>query len=291
MNPLSEQWLIIPLVGLLIFFLCFFWVDRIINWLHDKSLGQREEVLRILELCFVEIDQKRVTQFMLFSSIGPGIILFLLFWPNLIAGALFGFVLMFFLWRVPKPLVQMIYEKRCMHFNDQMVDGLTLMANGIRAGLSVQQSMERVQQNMPNPMSQEFGLVLSQLRLGQSLQDALNELAQRIPRQDVKMFVTAINILQETGGNLAETFQTIVHTVRERQKIEKKIEAMTTQGMTQGTIITLIPFALLAVLSLIDWQLVRPLFTTTLGLIALAVVIILQVLGGLMMRKMVRINV
>ena len=84
-----------------------------------------------------------------------------------------------------------------------MVDGMTIMANGISSGLSVPQSMERVVDNLGTPISQEFGLVLSQIRLGKSVEEALLDLGERIPRPDVQMFVTAVNILKETGGNLA----------------------------------------------------------------------------------------
>jgi tight adherence protein B len=129
------------------------------------------------------------------------------------------------------------------------------------------------------------------MRIGRSMQDSLNDLGMRIPRPDVQMFVTAVNILQETGGNLAETFQTIVYTVRERQKVQKKIEALTAQGITQGVIITMVPFFMLGVFSIIDPKYVEPLFSTTLGLLALVAVLVLQVLGGLMIRKIVRIDV
>ena len=172
-----------------------------------------------------------------------------------------------------------------------MVDGMTLMANGVKAGLSVQQCLERVSENMPNPISQEFGLVLAQLRVGRGMNEALNELGMRIPKPDVQMFVTAVNILSETGGNMAETFQTITYTIRERQKIEKKIEAMTAQGVTQGIIITLVPFFLMGVFAMVDPTYVQPLFNTTMGIIALLMMLTLQTIGGLMIRKVVKINV
>jgi tight adherence protein B len=151
--------------------------------------------------------------------------------------------------------------------------------------------MERVVENMPNPISQEFGLVLGQMRIGRSMAESLNELGMRIPRPDVQMFVTSVNILNETGGNLAETFGTITFTIRERQKIEKKIEALTAQGVTQGVIISMVPFLLMGVFYIIDPNYVNPLFTTALGLVALFMMITLQVIGGLMIRKMVKINV
>jgi tight adherence protein B len=145
--------------------------------------------------------------------------------------------------------------------------------------------------NLSNPISQEFGLVLSQIRIGRSLQEALNDLGARIPRQDVQMFVTSVNILQETGGNMGETFKTIVEVVRERQKVEKKIEALTAQGVAQGTIIVLIPFVLLLVFYSLDPTYVQPLFNTTLGLIALVAMLGLQFLGGIVMRKIIKIKV
>lgn len=195
------------------------------------------------------------------------------------------------MWSVPKMIIQFLWMRRCGLFVDQMIDGMTMMANGVKAGLSVQQSMERIQNNLANPISQEFGLVLSQIRIGRSLSEALNDLGTRIPKQDVQMFVTSVNILQETGGNMGETFKTIVEVVRERQKVEKKIEALTAQGMAQGTIIVMVPFALLVVFYVLDPNYVAPLFNTTLGLVALVIMLGLQVIGGYAMNKIIKIKV
>lgn len=288
---LDTDWGIIISIGGLTFFFAYFTSDRILLWLRDRSLGQREEVLHYLELMFVETDRKKVTLAMLTMSFGLGALLFIICWPHILVGTIFGGAITILMWSVPKVFVRSLWERRCSAFVDQMVDGMTLMSNGIKAGLSVQQCMERVVENMPNPISQEFGLVLSQMRLGRSMSEALNELGTRIPRPDVQMFVTAVNILQETGGNLAETFATITYTIRERQKVEKKIEALTAQGITQGVIITMVPFGLLIVFYIIDPNYVMPLFTTALGLVALFIMICLQVIGGLMIRKIVKINV
>ncbi len=288
---LGHDWFVIPVVSALVFLISYMWADNVLIWLHDRSLGQREEVLRLLELMFVETDTRRVTWMMMASSFGLGALFFLALWPHILAGVIVGSVVTIAMWSVPKLIIRALWDKRCNAFVDQMVDGMTLMANGVKAGLSVQQCLERISENMPNPMSQEFGLVLSQMRLGRGMADALNELGTRLPRPDVQMFVTSVNILSETGGNLAETFQTITYTIRERQKIEKKIDAMTAQGVTQGIIITLIPFALLIVFYIVDPTYVQPLFTTTLGIIALLVMLALQTIGGLMIRKVVKINV
>lgn len=290
----SNDWFVIPAFGASIFAITYLWADRIINFLRKKSLGRREDIIHLLKQMFVEMDERNsrnLTIAMLLSSFGTGALVFIIFWPNLILGTIAGGVLTLVGFALPHLVVKSIYERRCTRFVDQMVDGMTIMANGIKAGLSVTQSMERVVDNMPNPIRQEFGLVLSEMQIGRSLEESLNDLGTRIPRPDVQMFVTSVNILQETGGNLAETFQTIVYTVRERQKVEKKIEALTAQGVTQGIIITLVPFALLAIFMVIDPTYVRPLFTTTLGIIILMGILALQVIGGLMIRKIVKINV
>lgn len=288
---LLHDWMVILIGGVLVFFAFYFSIDKVIDFLSRKSLGQREEILRLMDAMFIPTDREKVTRLMLLVSFGSGTLVFLALWPNLLAGAIIGSVVTVIGWSIPKVIVTSMWNKRCGRFVDQMVDGMTLMANGIKAGLSPQQSMERVVENLPNPISQEFARVLQQMRLGSSLEQALNELGTRIPRPDVQMFVTSVNILQETGGNMGETFQTIVYVIRERQKVEKKIEAMTAQGITQGIIITLVPFLLLIIFMVMDPNYVKPLFTTFFGVLALCTVLTLQVIGGLMIRKIVNIKV
>ena len=285
----------LPIILLLfagcVFTISYIWVNKIIAFINDKSLGQRDEIIRYLELMFVETDKEKLTKLLMLLSFGLGILAFIFFWPNVFGGLLFGSIFTLLGWNVPKHIVKYLYEKRCNRFTDQMVDGMTILANGVKAGLSVSQSMDRVVKNLGNPISQEFRLVLSQNQLGQSIEDALTELGERIPRPDVQMFVTSVNILKETGGNMAETFQTITFTIRERQKVEKKIEALTAQGVTQAIIVSCIPFALLAIFTAVDPGYVKPLFSTTLGLIAFFIVIVLQIVGGLSMKKAVTIKV
>lgn len=291
MSFLYKEWFFIPVLSICMFVVSYLWSDKIINWFRDKSLGKREEVIRLLDLMFVQINHRQITLLMIFGSFGLGFVFFLLLWPNVIAGILIGMVITVLGWSAPLLVVNSMYERRCNLFVDQMVDGLTIMANGIKSGLSVTQSMERVVENLKNPISQEFALVLSQVKLGRTLEESLVELGDRIDRPDVMMFVTAINILKETGGNLAETFQTIVLVVRERQKVERKIQALTAQGMMQGTIISLAPLALLGVFSAVDPAFVKPLFTTTLGVILLTIMLVLIVVGSVVMRKLVKIKV
>lgn len=236
-------------------------------------------------------DEKKVTKLLLLSSFGLGTIFFFLAWPNFTVGVFLGISAGIAGFQLPPIIFKNLYEKRCGQFTDQMVDGLTIMANGIKSGSNPQQSMQRVVEIMGNPISSEFAQVITQTQFGQSFEEALSDMAVRIPRPDVQMFVTAVNILKETGGNMAETFQTIVSTIRERQKLEKKISAMTAQGVMQGIIVTCIPFVLGAVFYAVDPKFIQPMFETTLGLVLLVVMLTLQVIGGMMIKKIVTIKV
>jgi tight adherence protein B len=216
---------------------------------------------------------------------------FLVLLPNVLLGTVMAMAFGVLGSILPKLFIKSLFEKRCSKFVAQMVDGLTIMSNGVRSGLSVVQSMERVVENLPNPISQEFALVLSQIRIGRSVEEALIDLGDRIQKPDVQMFVTSINILKETGGNLGETFTTISLTIRERQKVEKKIEALTDQGVVQGMIITLVPFLMIILFLAIDPSYIKPMFTTTMGIVFLGMMILLQIIGGIAIRRIVKIKV
>ncbi|XGC80958.1 type II secretion system F family protein [Bdellovibrio bacteriovorus] len=291
MSFLFNEWIMIPLFGICVFTVVILWADKALAWLHKRSLGQRDEVMRLLRVMGMEVDERKITILILLMSFGVGALVFLAFWPNVLVGFFFGASITIAGWQLPLFAVRMIYEQRCNKFTDQMVDGLTIMANGIKAGSNPQESMKRVVEIMGNPMSQEFAQVLYQMQVGDSFESALNDLGTRIPRPDVQMFVTSINILKETGGNLAETFQTIVIVIRERQKVEKKIQAMTAQGLMQGIIVTMIPFILMGVFLLIDPGFIKPMFSTTLGLVLLFVMLGLQIIGGVVIKKLVTIKV
>ena len=291
MRFLFNEWVMVPLFGICVFIIVLVWAERVINWLHKRSLGQREEVIKMLRLMGNDVDEKRITVLILLLSFGVGALTFLVFWPKVLIGCIFGASVTIAGWQLPLLIVKTIYEKRCTAFTDQMVDGLTIMANGVKAGSNPQESMRRVVEIMGAPISQEFAQVLYQMQVGDSFESALNDLGNRIPRPDVQMFVTSINILKETGGNLAETFATIVTVIRERQKVEKKIQALTAQGLMQGIIVTMIPFILMGVFLLVDPNFVKPMFSTTLGLVLLFVMLGLQIIGGIVIKKLVTIKV
>lgn len=297
MGILSNEFVVMILVSGIAFTLSYIWADKIIEFLHSKSLGHREYILNRLKNDLLDSSQvdtfneRKVTITMLLLSFGLGALFFLLLYPSVILGLIVGSLVTVLGWSVPKWGVDYLFQQRLNTFADQMVDGMIIMANGINSGLTVQQSMQRVVDNMTGPIAQEYQKVLNKLKVGGTLEDALNEMGDRLPAPDVQMFVTSVNILNQTGKGLATTFTTIMETIRERQKITKKIEALTAQGIMQGIIISCVPFILMAVFLAIDPGFIKPLFNTTLGVIFLMIMLTLQVIGGLVIRKIVSIKV
>jgi tight adherence protein B len=287
----GNNFFVVILFGAAVFIFTYLNSEKILAFFYRKTLGQREELFALLDKMYVDADRKKLSISIILISFGMGALFFTALWPNVLPGIIIGSAVTMVGWSLPKIVLTNMWETRCNRIVEQMVDGMTIMANGVKSGLSITQSMERVTANMTGPLPQEFTLILNQIRLGRSVEEALNEFGDRIPRQDVQMFVTAVNILKETGGNLAETFTTIVTTIRERQKIEKKIEAMTSQGTMQAIIVTLVPFGLLVMFFVVDPTFVMPLFTKPLGWVALMFMVGLQVIGGVMMKKIVTIKV
>lgn len=194
-------------------------------------------------------------------------------------------------YRLPRAVVEGMWQRRIDLFEDQLLDALAFMSNGLKSGLSLLQSMGMVRDELPNPISEEFALTLSQQRLGMPLDDALINLERRIGTEDVQIIVTSINILRQSGGNLAETFDTVAYTIRERKKVSGKVKSLTAQGVAQGVIIVIMPFVLTFALWVIDPILISRLWTTAIGWGLLFLMLTLQVIGSLLIRKIVKVEV
>jgi tight adherence protein B len=163
--------------------------------------------------------------------------IFWLIYGNFIL-ALIGAVIGFFL---PKIYLMMRKRKRLKSFNDQLGDGIQLMANGLRAGYSLLQAMDAVGQEMPPPISVEFNRVVREIGLGIDTERAFNNLLRRVPSDDLDLMITAINVQAEVGGNLAEILEIIGFVIRERVRIKGEIRVLTAQAQISGYVISALP--------------------------------------------------
>lgn len=264
---------------------------KAVRFLDEKFENRADWLVRELDTLFIELNKKTALILIYGGTLGVGFIVFVLFLPNFIAGLLVGSALGFMFSRLPAPIIQYLKNKRAYTFNIQMVDALTLMSNGLRSGLNLLQAVTLVVEEMPNPIRQEFNLLLAQNRVGVPIDEAFVNLSKRLDIDDLDMFATAILILRETGGNLPETFDTIAHTIRERVKLTAKVKALTAQGVFQAIVITIIPFALLFVQYFANREQTMLFFTTPIGYVLLFVMFLMQGLGGFMIKKIVTIKV
>jgi tight adherence protein B len=285
--------IVLAVIGIAIFLFCFKYSVGIFKWVEDQTFGTRTYIMERLELLFIDFDENKLTIILLGASVGSGVVVLLFMgafvsWP---LGFFLGAVISFLGFKLPKPIVNNMVKKRTKAYGLQMVDGLQLLANGMRAGLSVPQSLGMVVDELPAPLSQEFNMILQQNRIGVPLDECFEGLVRRVPTQDNEMFVASVNILRETGGNLAETFDTIVDVIRERVRLQQKIDTYVAQGMFQGYTIFAMPWLLGAVYTISDPKSMMPLFTHPIGIIMLIVAIILDLVGLWVIMKVVQIKV
>jgi tight adherence protein B len=191
------------------------------------------------------------------------------------------------------PWVVILYQRRrrLEAIDEQLVDTLLLMSNALKSGLSLQQALELVVQEMKPPISAEFRRLTNEIHLGRFVDDALRRLAERVPLEDVRLATDSILILRETGGDLSDTFEVIAHTIVERKKVQGKVKALTAQGMSQGVLVCLMPIAMMLLFSFIDVGYMRPFFTTPIGLMMLTLVFVLDGMGMWLMLKLVKVKV
>lgn len=222
----------------------------------------------------------------LLLAIGLGAII-LLAADNFLLGfatAILGAYLPFF-------IVRSKQSKRQRKFNGQIADALVLMANALRSGFSFLQSMDMVRQEMPDPIAKEFGIALLEMNWGNSTETALLDLAERVKSNDFDLVITAVLIQRQVGGNLAEILSSIAHTIKERVRIKGEIKTLTAQGRISGLIIGLLPIVLSAIIYLLNPGYLNLLFTTEIGLIMLLSAVVAQMLGVLIIRKIISIEV
>jgi tight adherence protein B len=205
-------------------------------------------------------------------------------------GFLLGIVTALLGYAVPFFYLTIKAKRRRKHFVEQLGDTITLMANSLRSGYSLLQTMEMVSRETADPMGVEFRRVVREVGLGISHQEAMENLLRRVPSDDLDLLVTAINIQHEVGGNLAQILTTIGHTIRERVRIKGEIGVLTAQVQISGYVITAMPVGLAAIIFVVNPGYMMTLFAWPWICMPIASVIMI-VLGYLVMRKITAIEV
>jgi tight adherence protein B len=231
----------------------------------------------------------RVAEFLALTMLM--VILFFLLARLIFGSALMGLVFGIVGFFAPRIYVNFRKGQRLNAFNDQLGDTITLLANSLRSGFSIVQSMETVSQQLPDPIAGEFHRVTQEIGLGLHYEQALDNMMRRVPSEDLDLMITAINIQGKVGGNLAEILDTIGHTIRERVRIKGEIRVLTAQQMISGYILTGLPVVLGLVLYLINKTYIGRMFNDPCGWIMLGTAALMIIGGFLIIRKIVNIEV
>jgi tight adherence protein B len=180
--------------------------------------------------------------------------------------------------------------KRMRKFEEMFPEALDLLSRAIRAGHAFQTAMGMVADELREPVGPEFKKTFDQQNFGLPLKDALMQLAERMPLLDVRFFVTAVLIQRDTGGNLSEILDNLAHVVRERFKILRQVRVHTAHGRFTGWVLMALPAALAAVLSFINPDHMHLLFNEHMGQVMLVVAMVMQVVGYLWIRHVIKIE-
>ncbi len=191
----------------------------------------------------------------------------------------------------PALYVQRRRQARLRQFEDQLVDALTLIANALKSGYSFLQGIEAVAREMPPPLGAEFEQVVREIRVGGSAEEALLKLCERVPSQDLELVVTAMIIQRQVGGNLADILSNIAYTVRERHRILREIRVLTAQERMSGNVVAGIPLALVLLMSITTPTYLSGMWATNAGKAMLGAGFVMELIGLLVIRRMVELEV
>ena len=182
-------------------------------------------------------------------------------------------------------------NRRLAKFGNQMPEALELLSRSLRAGHSLNAGFQLVASELQAPLAPEFGRCFEEQNLGIPLEEAIEDMAKRIPNMDLRFFATAILLQRQTGGDLAEILDKIGKLVRERITIQGQIQALTGEGRMSGIVLLAMPPTLFLVMLKMNFDYVVLLFTDPLGKIFLSVALVSQIIGAIVIKKIITIKV
>lgn len=191
------------------------------------------------------------------------------------------------------PYIYLVFKKsqRLNKFGSQLPDAMDLISRALRAGHSLTAAMDLVAQEIAAPLGPEFRRVFDEQNLGLPQREALLNLTERVPLPDLRFLIAAILIQRETGGNLVEVLDKTAAVLRDRMRLQRQIRVFTAQGRLTGWILTLLPVIMFFLLSAVNPTYMNNLVSDPLGIKIMIAGVVLMVIGGLVIRKIIRIKV
>jgi tight adherence protein B len=219
--------------------------------------------------------------FLVVLALGNGTSLAILL--GILAGAV-GFML-------PAFYVRGRITRQVRKFNEQLEEMITMVSNSLRAGFGLLQGFELAAEQLQPPMSTELNRLLRDIRVGATLEDALEAMRERVGSHDLDVIITAILIQRSVGTNLSEVLDKVAHTIRERVRLKGEINTLTSQKKLSGWVVGLLPLAIVLIIMVMSFEYMEPLFTTSTGRLLLAIAVALDIAGIVAIRRIVSIEI
>ena len=214
--------------------------DRIYTW---RARGVEMQRTRLKEM-FLDMDPQRL---FLLNVISPTVLCLA---GLLVTKSLMGFLVgLAFGFAIPAFIVKNMIVMRKSRFNSQITDGLMILSSCLKGGLSLLQSIEALVEELPSPISQEFGLILRENKMGIALEESFDNLNRRMPSEELNLLTTAILVARETGGDITLLFGKLIGTIRAKVKLNENVATLSMQGRIQGIVMSGLPigFAILVI--------------------------------------------
>lgn len=250
-------------------------IGRFITWL-EKELSKTDLPVKPWEYVVITLIFSISTGLILLMISGNGILFIL----GLITSVILS-----------RMLINIKKNQRITKLGNQLVDTITLLSNGLKAGYSFLQACEMVSRDMRPPMSLEFRKMLRHINVGMPMEEALTSLSERMENEDMDLVVTAMLIQRQIGGNLAEVLDKITDTIQQRIRLKRDITVKTAQGKLSGFVLVLLSPALALFISIINPGFIGVLFTNSIGWLMIGLSVLLQIMGIYFIVKIIKIEV
>jgi len=256
-------------------------IDR---FLYKFSLIRRLD--RLVESAGLKIDIKLVIISLMIASL-VGFTLGI----SLQRGIWLAVLLAIIAFIAPLIYLQVKKRQRIIKFTEEFPGALDMLARSLRAGHSTASAIQMIGEELADPVAGLFKTAYEEQTLGLSMRDALSRMYERIPSVDLRLFLTAVNIHREVGGNLAETLERLAYTIRERIKIRRQIRVYTAQGRLTGIVLAALPIVMAIFLYVSSPDYLKELVDLKEGRYAIAIVVAGQIIGMLIIRRLINIRI
>ena len=192
---------------------------------------------------------------------------------------------------IPALIVKNLILTRKSRFNAQITDGLMILTSCLKGGLSLLQAIEALVEELPQPISQEFGLILRENKMGISLEESFDSLNRRMPSEELNLLTTAILVARETGGDITQLFSRLIGTIRAKVKLNDSVKTLSMQGKIQGVVMSFLPIGFALLVISFNPNYFDIMFSSPLGRGLMVYAVISEAVGMYLIRIFSRVNV